>query len=88
MSVSRALRAVRPHIFANGGDRKFDTIPEVPVCKEIGCVMVFNVGKGGKMQSSSWLFKNTLTAALFRIHENRLDRLQDDRPVQDRRAVL
>lgn len=88
MSVSRALRAVRPHIFANGGDRKFDTIPEVPVCKEIGCVMVFNVGKGGKVQSSSWLLKNTLTAALFRIHENRLDRLQDDRPVQDRRAVL
>ena len=54
-SVSRALRAVRPHIFANGGDRKLGNIPEVPVCEEIECDMVFNVGKGGKIQSSSWL---------------------------------
>ncbi len=54
-SVSRELRAIRPHIFANGGDRKFGNIPEVPVCEEIGCAMVFNIGKGGKIQSSSWL---------------------------------
>ena len=25
---------------------------------------------------------------LFRVHKNRFDRLQDDRPVQDRRTVL
>ena len=56
-SVSRELRAVRPHIFANGGDRKLGNIPEVPVCREIGCAMVFNIGKGGKIQSSSWLLK-------------------------------
>ena len=55
MSVSRALRAVRPDIFANGGDRKLDNVPEVAVCDEIGCEMVFNIGKGGKVQSSSWL---------------------------------
>jgi D-beta-D-heptose 7-phosphate kinase/D-beta-D-heptose 1-phosphate adenosyltransferase len=48
---------VRPHIFANGGDRKLDNIPEIPVCNEIGCATVFNVGKGGKIQSSSWLLK-------------------------------
>jgi cytidyltransferase-like protein len=57
VSVSRELRAVRPDIFANGGDRKFDNVPEVAVCDEIGCTMVFNVGKGGKIQSSSWLLK-------------------------------
>jgi D-beta-D-heptose 7-phosphate kinase/D-beta-D-heptose 1-phosphate adenosyltransferase len=57
MSVRRALREIKPHIFANGGDRKFDNIPEVPVCDAIGCAMVFNVGKGGKIQSSSWLLK-------------------------------
>jgi D-beta-D-heptose 7-phosphate kinase/D-beta-D-heptose 1-phosphate adenosyltransferase len=62
-SVSRALRAVRPHIFANGGDRKLDTIPEVAVCEEIGCAMVFNVGKGGKIQSSSWLLKKITSRA-------------------------
>jgi cytidyltransferase-like protein len=54
-SVSRELRAIKPDIFANGGDRKFDNIPEVAVCKAIGCDMVFNIGKGGKIQSSSWL---------------------------------
>lgn len=54
-SVSRELRAIRPDIFANGGDRKLDNIPEVAVCDAIGCAMVFNIGKGGKIQSSSWL---------------------------------
>lgn len=55
MSVCAELKVVRPHIFANGGDRKLDNIPEIPVCEEIGCKMVFNVGYGGKVQSSSWL---------------------------------
>lgn len=55
-SVARALRAIRPHIFANGGDRKAAAdIPEAAVCEELGIKMVFNVGQGGKVQSSSWL---------------------------------
>lgn len=57
MSVCRDLRALKPDIFANGGDRKLDNIPEVATCAEIGCAMVFNIGKGGKIQSSSWLLK-------------------------------
>ena len=55
MSVCEELKQLRPHIFANGGDRKEDNTPEVLVCGEMGCKMVFNVGKGGKVQSSSWL---------------------------------
>ncbi|MDP3985566.1 MAG: adenylyltransferase/cytidyltransferase family protein [bacterium] len=55
MSVCAELRELRPDIFANGGDRKFDNVPEVGVCDEIGCEMVFNVGRGGKVQSSSRL---------------------------------
>ena len=55
MSVNEALGRVRPAIFANGGDRTKQNIPEVPVCKKIGCEMVFGIGKGGKVQSSSWL---------------------------------
>lgn len=55
MSVSEDLRALRPGIFANGGDRKNENTPEVIVCDEIGCEMVFSVGRGGKVQSSSWL---------------------------------
>lgn len=55
MSVSKELRILKPDIFANGGDRKSDNTPEVAVCDEIGCAMVFNLGRGGKVQSSSWL---------------------------------
>ena len=55
MSVCAELEALRPDVFANGGDRKQDNVPEVAVCAAIGCDMVFNVGAGGKMQSSSWL---------------------------------
>ncbi len=54
-SVCAELKKIKPDIFANGGDRTLDNIPEVAVCKEIGCKMVFNVGKGGKIQSSAWL---------------------------------
>lgn len=43
-------------VFANGGDRKNeDDIPEAPICKEKNIEMIFNVGAGGKVQSSSWL---------------------------------
>jgi D-beta-D-heptose 7-phosphate kinase/D-beta-D-heptose 1-phosphate adenosyltransferase len=56
-SVSRALRLIRPHIFANGGDRGPDgvPVPEELVCTELGIEMVYNVGRGGKVQSSSAL---------------------------------
>lgn len=58
-SVCSELLKIKPNIFANGGDRKLDNIPEVQVCREIKCQMVFNVGKGGKVQSSSWLVNKT-----------------------------
>lgn len=60
MSVCRELKKLKPDIFANGGDRIKTNIPEVPVCEKIGCKMVFNVGHGGKVQSSSWLLGNYL----------------------------
>ena len=53
MSVSQELREFKPDIYANGGDRFQDNVPEVAVCREIGCRMVFGVG--AKVQSSSWL---------------------------------
>ncbi|MDP3986352.1 MAG: adenylyltransferase/cytidyltransferase family protein [Candidatus Veblenbacteria bacterium] len=58
MSVCGELESIRPDIFANGGDRTFDNIPEVATCQKIGCKMVFSVGHGGKVQSSSWLLKD------------------------------
>ena len=57
VSVCAELLELRPHIFANGGDRKpdGDPVPEVMLCVELGIEMVYNVGHGGKVQSSSWL---------------------------------
>jgi cytidyltransferase-like protein len=57
ISVCHALREVKPHIFANGGDRKpdWDAVPEVAVCEELGIRMVYNIGRGGKVGSSSLL---------------------------------
>ena len=55
-SVCRELAKLRPAIFANGGDRKgTKDIPEAATCKELGIKMIFNMGEGGKIQSSSWM---------------------------------
>lgn len=56
-SVCKELRKLWPDIFANGGDRTRGNIPEVPLCRKLGIKMVFNVGDGGKIQSSSWLLE-------------------------------
>jgi len=54
-TVRETLRLVKPHVFANGGDRRAEAdIPEAAVCRELNIEMVFNVG-GGKVQSSSEL---------------------------------
>ena len=63
MSVSGELKRIRPDIFANGGDRIRKNIPEISTCREINCKMVFNVGRGGKVQSSSWLLSKFLKVA-------------------------
>ena len=42
--------------FANGGDQNNETIPEIPVCKELGVELID--GLGDKIQSSSWLLKS------------------------------
>ena len=56
-SVCRELETIKPDIFANGGDRKPDDVPvpEGSLCEKLGIEMVYNVGYGGKVQSSSWL---------------------------------
>lgn len=57
MSVCEEIIKIKPDIFANGGDRFLDDIPENKLCNEIGIKMVFNVGRGGKIESSSDLVK-------------------------------
>ncbi|MCX6754512.1 MAG: adenylyltransferase/cytidyltransferase family protein [Candidatus Nomurabacteria bacterium] len=58
MSVCEEIKKIKPNIFANGGDRFADNIPEFQLCNKLGIEMVFNVGKGGKVRSSSELIKN------------------------------
>ncbi|MBU0999415.1 adenylyltransferase/cytidyltransferase family protein [Patescibacteria group bacterium] len=57
ISVCEDIKLIRPHIFAKGGDRTYDNIPEVSICEELKCEMIFNLGRGGKVQSSSALVK-------------------------------
>lgn len=57
MSVCAELRKLKPDIFANGGDRTKKNIPELDLEKEFDMKMIFGVGKGGKVQSSSLLVK-------------------------------
>ena len=66
MSVCMGLIEIKPHIFANGGDRdeKDANNPDSSLCKErqihkqFGIEMIYNVGHGGKVRSSSELVKN------------------------------
>lgn len=74
-SVCHMLKKIKPHIFANGGDRKpdGDPVPEVELCKELGIDLVYNIGAGGKIQSSSWLIaKATKKSTDTKVGENKL----------------
>ena len=42
--------------FANGGDQNNETIPEKPICEELGIELIDGLGR--KIQSSSWLLNN------------------------------
>ncbi len=64
MSVSRMLRKLKPAVFANGGDRTLTTTPEDALCIELGIERKYGVGKGGKVQSSSWMVKDAIKGAL------------------------
>jgi D-beta-D-heptose 7-phosphate kinase/D-beta-D-heptose 1-phosphate adenosyltransferase len=65
MSVSEALELVKPNVFANGGDRdeknaqdpNSSLYHDIKTCERLGIEMVYNIGKSGKIQSSSELVK-------------------------------
>ena len=52
-SVCKSLEAVNPDVFANGGDRNNNEIPETKICKENNIKIVD--GLGDKIRSSSEL---------------------------------
>lgn len=58
-TVSQSLRVLAEKhtdhqlVFANGGDRKPDFVPEAATCEEFGIDMVFDLGGSEKADSSS-----------------------------------
>jgi len=68
MSVCQGLEEIRPHIFANGGDRDIaDALDpasslyrEREIHQKLGIKMIYNVGSGGKVRSSSELIKEVV----------------------------
>jgi len=66
MSVCAELIKIKPHIFAKGGDRdekdaqdpKSSLYKENQIHEKLGIKIVYNVGYGGKVRSSSKLVKN------------------------------
>lgn len=61
-TVCEALARIKPDVFANGGDRKQGTTPEVELCTELGIELAWGVGGNDKIQSSSSLVKNAVEA--------------------------
>ena len=52
-TVCKSLELIRPNIFANGGDRSTEEVPETSVCKKYKIKMVDGLGE--KIRSSSSL---------------------------------
>ena len=76
MSVSKDLKGLGIKYFANGGDRDEANASDpnsslywdLKACKDLGIKMIFNVGRGGKIQSSSWLIEKAAKAAPRKIN--------------------
>lgn len=56
-TVCKSLQVVHPDIFAKGGDRYKDEIPEADICKKLGIKIVDELGK--KIESSSELVEKS-----------------------------
>jgi len=67
-SVCDSIKRINPDIFANGGDRFSDEIPETRLCKELGIKIVDNLGK--KIQSSSALVMESRRSGFERAWGN------------------
>lgn len=55
-----AIRLLVPDIFANGGDRTTENVPEQKICEALNVDMIWGIGGQDKPQSSSWLVNNAI----------------------------
>jgi len=53
--IHQQYHATHELAFANGGDQNNQSIPERPICEQLGIELID--GLGDKIQSSSWLLK-------------------------------
>ena len=53
--IHQQYNATNQLAFANGGDQNNQSIPERPICEQLGIELID--GLGDKIQSSSWLLK-------------------------------
>jgi D-beta-D-heptose 7-phosphate kinase/D-beta-D-heptose 1-phosphate adenosyltransferase len=55
-TVCEALRRLKPHVFAKGGDRSAPhLVPEWQVCQDLSIEMVFGIGASKEWSSSDFL---------------------------------
>ncbi len=66
-TMAETIRVIKPHIFAKGGDRSIDNMPEneLKACKEIGCQIMYDVGE--RLNSSSDLVKQTVNKLTHKL---------------------
>ncbi len=65
-TVCRSLAKVKPHIFANGGDRKsLGDVPEYPICQKMNIKMVDGLGK--KIRASSEMIRKAAEAKIVKV---------------------
>lgn len=65
-TVRKSLSKIKPHIFANGGDRhNVNDVPEYEICQRLGITMVDGLGK--KIRASSELIKKAAEAKIVKI---------------------
>ena len=59
ISCAETLKMVKPDVFAKGGDRGPDNLPEseLEVCRELGIELVFNVGLEKETSSQTLIRK-------------------------------
>ena len=66
----KTLEMLKPNIFAKGGDRTKEEIPEAEICKQLGIKIVD--GLGGKVQASSDLLEKFYKNYHFKLTGVRL----------------
>ncbi|MEM7276437.1 MAG: adenylyltransferase/cytidyltransferase family protein, partial [Actinomycetota bacterium] len=88
-TVSQSLRRIAEKhsdhydlVFANGGDRKPDFVPEAATCEEFGIRMVFDLGGSEKADSSSRI--NLELGVEVHRHEEQQGYMVDGLAVEER----